>query len=649
VLVAAVLQGLYLVAANAFLWTSVGQGLLDRKPEKFQISWSSARTFWPGRIHLEEVRLQSQSRRARWELELDRAVVSCSLPALALKRFSTRRIAGHGLEFRLLRRPEPGEPRPEAGIVPQISGFPGPLESPARDEPPPQRRWPWKLALSGIEVDGVREVWIEGQRFVGNGRASGGVRIEIRGPAEISPSIVELFDGRITQGDEVVSEAAHLTFEARSERYLPRENRGLAALAFLSGRVRFESPRTGFGFLDRYFQKAPWVDVGGTGDVRADVTFDHGKLSPGSVVTVESRDLAVGALDFRATGSGELRAEVHASTATDADADAVETLLQAVLHEFEIAGGDGPPLVRGSGLDLIARGRKADLVEGFGNLDVEVTIPSSEIPDLSAFNTFLPPASDLRFHSGHGRLQGRLDLDSRKNTGHGELEVHADGVGLKYQDTAMVGDVRATARLRGADLVGRRYDVSGSRVELDRFWVADASRTGETGWWGKFELREGELRGRGNPGIEAVLVARIRDSGPLAAYIAEKKPVLRWFENLLTVDDVTAAGRLAIGAENMSVTGVEITGEKLEILATALHLTHGHRDGLFHFQLGPLSAGVEIAGSEREWKLLRSRRWYEQRAAEASPNRGPAGRSPRRSSRPEPRPREPGASTKGPP
>ena len=56
--------------------------------------------------------------------------------------------------------------------------------------------------------------------------------------------------------------------------------------------------------------------------------------------------------------------------------------------------------------------------------------------------------------------------------------------------------------------------------------------------------------------------------------------------------------------------------EKLEILATGLHLTRGRRDGLFFLKLGPLSAAVEIDRKGRDWKLTRSRRWYEERVAE---------------------------------
>ncbi len=617
-IVLALLQGLYLVLANAFLQSSAGHRLINRKPEKIQISWGSARTFLPGYVHLTDVHLKNQNRRLRWELELDRARLRFSVPALALKRFSVRHLHMQGMEFRLLRRPEPGAPLPDDR--PEISGFPGPLASPAGPRPP-RRRGAWTLSLSGIEVEGIREVWIEDQRFVGDGRANGGVWLEVGGPLRIAPSVLELVEGRITSGDEMVSETVRLVIEARSDRFVPHENRGIAVLGFLSGRVRFESPETGFGFLNGYFRKAPWIDVGGTGDVRVDVTVDRGRLSPGSLVTVDSQDLTVDALEFHAFGRGEIRAEVKVpeEKPTPTDADGIETRLEAELHDFEIGGGSsGTPLARGSGLTLAARSDEADLVDGFGNVDVELVIPRSEIPDLSAFNAFLPAATDLRIDSGQGNFQGRLSLSSADHSGNGELEVQGEGVGLIFQDNTVFGDVRVVTRLQSADLIGRRFDISGTRVDLERFRITNAeSDAEETGWWGKIELRDGELRGGEEPrGIDATLVAQLRDSGPLAAYLAEKKAALSWFENLMTVEDVTAEGHLRTDGKTISIDRVRITGDKLEILAAALHLTHGRRDGLFFFKLGPLSAAVEIDGQDRDWKLIRSRRWYEARAAE---------------------------------
>ena len=613
----ALVEGLYLLLANGFLSSSYGQRLLNRRPEKLQVSWGSAWTVWPGRVHLRALHLRSQSRGARWELELDRASCAVSLPALAAKRFSARDVAGRGLGFRLLRRPRPGEPAPPEGSAPVISGFPGPVETPAGGTAAPQRRRSWKLSLAGIAVDDIREIWIHRLRWEGDGRLTGGLEMEIRGPLEIRPTRIELSSGQILSGDEIVSDKARLRLEARSGRFVPRENRGLAALGFLSGHLSFESPRTDFGFLNYYFQRAPWIDVGGTGEVRADVGVERGELLPGSLVTVDARSLALDALGFAAGGSGDIRAEVAAAGA------GIATRLAARLDGFELAddrsdGDGGETLVRGAGLELVAHGEEADLVRGFGDLDVEVSIPPSEVPDLTAFNAFLPAASDLRIGSGQGSFHGRLSLDSGTHSGSGEVEVRGEGVGLSFDNAVVVGDVKVSARLRDADLLARRFDVSGSRVELEHFAV-DLARRGaeETGWWARLELREGELRLRERPpSIDGAISAEIRDSGPLAAYIAERKPRIPWLKKILTVEDVSASARLTTGPETLTVGDLRITGEKLEILATGLNLTQGRRDGLFFFKLGPLSAALEIDGEGRQWKLTRSRRWYEERAEE---------------------------------
>lgn len=202
--------------------------------------------------------------------------------------------------------------------------------SPAADSPQPRRRRPWKVSLSGVVADEVREVWIEDQSYLGAGRLTAGAEIEIGGPMTLQPSTLELTGGRILTADEVVAEEARLHCEVRSDGFVPRENRGRDALGFLSGRFRFESPRTSFGFLDNYFQSAPWIEVGGIGDVEIDVTVDHGQLAPGSRVTVAARDLTLDALDLIAGGRGEILAEVSAA------GGGVETRLSVRLDDFEL-------------------------------------------------------------------------------------------------------------------------------------------------------------------------------------------------------------------------------------------------------------------------------------------------------------------------
>src|SRR5262245_51208674 len=54
-LAATVLEGVYLVAANAYLRSGQALRALNRRPERFQIRWRTAWTLWPGTASLGDI------------------------------------------------------------------------------------------------------------------------------------------------------------------------------------------------------------------------------------------------------------------------------------------------------------------------------------------------------------------------------------------------------------------------------------------------------------------------------------------------------------------------------------------------------------------------------------------------------------------
>ena len=64
------LAGIYLIAANLVLNTNLLLGLINKRPEKSLIEWTSGRTLLPGRIHIEGLRIRGQSKGQQWEIRI---------------------------------------------------------------------------------------------------------------------------------------------------------------------------------------------------------------------------------------------------------------------------------------------------------------------------------------------------------------------------------------------------------------------------------------------------------------------------------------------------------------------------------------------------------------------------------------------------
>ena len=59
----------YLLIINTALHLSITQDLVNKiKPEKFQVSWERAWSFYPLRVHAEGITANGQSRTQQWEV-----------------------------------------------------------------------------------------------------------------------------------------------------------------------------------------------------------------------------------------------------------------------------------------------------------------------------------------------------------------------------------------------------------------------------------------------------------------------------------------------------------------------------------------------------------------------------------------------------
>ena len=117
------LEGLYLAAGNWALRSGTLARLLSRKPEKFQIEWSSGHTVWPGIFHLEGVRIRGQSERMQTYVQIDRCSVRMRLILLAAFRVHFYRMEGEGFSLWVRHRREPGRPHPLDPHEPPIPGL----------------------------------------------------------------------------------------------------------------------------------------------------------------------------------------------------------------------------------------------------------------------------------------------------------------------------------------------------------------------------------------------------------------------------------------------------------------------------------------------------------------------------------------------
>jgi hypothetical protein len=171
------------------------------------------------------------------------------------------------------------------------------------------------------------------------------------------------------------------------------------------------------------------------------------------------------------------------------------------------------------------------------------------------------------------------------------------------------------APLVSPDLGSRRFDLKGTRLELDGVTYRNTDAKSEeelAGWWARAEIESGSivwgvplsLRGQGK--------VDMKSSGPLLALFAERSRFLRWFDDVLNVENVLARGGLRLGNGVVEIESLQATGGALEVRSRMI-FSKDRRLGDLYVRYGRLAAGIELRGKERNFKLRRPLEWYESR------------------------------------
>ena len=98
----------YLLIINGALRLSITQDLVNKiKPEKFQVSWERAWSFYPLRVHAEGITANGQSRTQQWEVLATSGSGSIALLPLVLKDVYISDIEATDIDYRQRPRLKP--------------------------------------------------------------------------------------------------------------------------------------------------------------------------------------------------------------------------------------------------------------------------------------------------------------------------------------------------------------------------------------------------------------------------------------------------------------------------------------------------------------------------------------------------------------
>jgi hypothetical protein len=604
-IVVLVAYGSYLGAANWFLSSPAADRVINREPEKLRITWSRARSWFPGAVVLDDVAIEGANRQFDWRAEVDHVFVELSLPRLPLKIFHSDLIVGRGLTFRLKQR----EQAVEVSMQPAVGSPPGAAAPLAGPPPgPPGRRKPWRLELDGIRIKDLREISIGQSSLLGSGRITGGLDFEVRGLLRFDVLSLAFTEARLERAGDVVGDGVSFTLEGSSAPFEPGEATVREILGGVSGSATVTADVESIAALAFLLERPEWLSFGGSGHLDSAFRLRRGVVAPGGHLDFDAEVLQARVADWIIEGGGKLALQLP-------EGGPQAALLDLDFEQFAIRRGERDIAhIHGEDLRVALGARALDLERGLQDLDLRVEVPPSRV-DFAAYDSYLPK-SPFRIERGEGTLRSWFEYSEASAQGKGEVEISVDGASGAAGDLGIGGDVRLHTLIKSGDLDAKRFDVSGSSLELRNVRVTKPGGGVESeGWWATFATETARLEMKEPLEAEIAVRSRMRDAKPFLTALASQRKALFWIDELLGVKDVEGRAVIVVDGQSLAARDVAISGRKLDIEGD-IQFTGKRRDGLLFIEYGPFSTALEMTGAEREWKLFHARRWFEARRME---------------------------------
>jgi len=612
----------YLVAAHFMLKGDTLARLINKKPEKMRITWSSARSWFPGVVTVDELEIRGQTRRIQWYLAADEVHARISLLRLPLKRVHLSSAQTAGIDFRLRRRLDPpakdgeeGSPREIRGseYFPEIPGFINPPDPTPEDLYPPKKKLkkPWTIHLGGVDVDGPIRVAVGRMRLEGEGVVSGAMTYRTRDTIEVRRGNLRLTEGRLIIDSEVASDDLTLDVTSRWRAFpakgakLPQILEGVSGSFAIAGDIHTKTSVP--------IELVPGLPISGTGRLDTTLRLKDGTLQPDSSYAFTSDDLRVGLLGLTAVGSAKV-----AGTTRAGESDP-RTEVTIDLDSFELLNPEDAAVgIHGSGLAVRASWDGQSLAHWKPATSVEVELPPAEISDVGVVGRLLPVNLGFAVTSGTGTLSARLAVDADRQAS-GQMDLTTQQLRLEARGVPMRADLGVHATLTRGDLQQRRFEIAEATITVDNAVnesLEQKKQEKRGPWWCSLKLTKGTLTFGRPMTASGAMAMKMRDIRPVVAVINEFSNPPKWMSLLPDVKNID--GSMVIDADGTatSVKDVDITGESLQILGS-LRLAEKKANGRIYVKYKGVAAGIGLDHGKSSIHLVKPREWFDEQGRQS--------------------------------
>jgi hypothetical protein len=288
------LAAFYLLLGNVLIKSGLLKRLANSSPS-VQLDYASAYTIFPGRVHVEALRLRSEDYNVQFEVTVESAMVDVSLLELASKKFHALRVRAEGVTFRARHKVHAvGLDARRLAAYPPIAGFSDPPLYVGKEPAPiPDSEYDlWEIALDDVQGS-VKEIWILEHRFLGKARVKGGFGMRPARFFQVLPSRLELESGALSIAGVPSLRDVKGTLDFDVALTDVQRITGLQVFRTFSANLVLSGARGDLAAANVYTEPRLGVTAAGSLRTQARVRLRRGVIERGSSIELASEDLVL--------------------------------------------------------------------------------------------------------------------------------------------------------------------------------------------------------------------------------------------------------------------------------------------------------------------------------------------------------------------
>jgi hypothetical protein len=459
---------LYLVGVNAVLATPILRNLLNSDPGALRVNYTKSYSLYPFHGHVDGLTIRGRDRNVEWIATIDHCDFSVSPWQLLKRRFQATHVTADGFTMHARFRKSAAANTPERlAALPPVDGFSDPpLEDPTPAPPPVSDKDYnlWAVQLSDVDVDHVREVWVDEFRYSGDGRVRGSWLFRPVRQLQIGPATADLRGIDVGYGKRVVVAGVRGTVHATVHTWDVRDKASILKHVSTDTDLRGVLPNFENIVIALHVPDVEHVRGSGPLDVR--LLVDHGVLLPGTHVVSVSDDTA---LDTHgASFHSKLRVAVDvADTASGEKPPGPVAHLRVEASDLSVSARLGHEDARAhlASAAVTVNSRQRDITESFRESTVAAEAHGFVMDNVAPLGVLLA-GEGVELMSGSATADAHAEGSLADHRARGELTFHLHRLAAKREGDRIVTDAEGVVRVPDASLDEGSIDLTGSEVTL---------------------------------------------------------------------------------------------------------------------------------------------------------------------------------------